>query len=102
MNEETSTYQIVSSIRIATSLVADYPFFKDLMSIERNKSDTSRRVWFFRRSPEFDKVFNELVEESRQYKKQRLIENMALSEEDKQAIIHGVINQLKSEKDEGK
>ena len=96
MNEEKSTtYQIVNSIRVATALVVDYPFFKDLMSIERNREDQTRRVWFFRRSPEFDKVFNELVEESKKYKKQRLIDNLALSDEDKKSIIDGVVSQLK-------
>ncbi len=102
MNEEKSAYQIVSSIRIATSLVVDYPFFKDLMSIEKNKADPSRRVWFFRRSEEFDKAFNELVEQSRQCKKQNMIANFTLSDEDRQAIINGVVNQLKVEKKESK
>lgn len=61
MNEEMPPIQLVKSIRIAESLCADYPFFKDLLSIRKDKFNEKRKVWFFRRSEEFDDAFDLLV-----------------------------------------
>lgn len=65
--------QAVYSINMATSLVADFPYFADLVSIRKNHKYPNRRVWLFKRSPEFDQVFEELKNES--IKKRREIEN---------------------------
>lgn len=56
--------QAVFSFKIAESLCADYPYFRSLIAVEKNNKDPSKRVWFFRRSEEFDKDFEELKEEA--------------------------------------
>lgn len=75
ITEERTSVQIVHSIGIAESLCADYQFFKDLISVRKDKFNEKRRVWFFRRSEEFDTAFNQLVSEAKERNATRFAEN---------------------------
>lgn len=65
--------QAVYSLKMATALVADFPYFADLVSIRKSHRNPKHKVWLFRRSKDFDQVFEELKNES--IKKRREIEN---------------------------
>lgn len=62
--DDQNNYQAVYSIKMATALVADYPYFTNLVSIRKNHRNPKHRVWLFRRSKEFDEVFEQLKAEA--------------------------------------
>ncbi len=57
--------QVVRSMRIARKLCKDY--FANLYRIDKDKDNPDRRVWFFRRSEEFDAAFKQYIEDSKVY-----------------------------------
>ncbi len=64
-------FQVVFSYQIATSLVADLPFFVDLVSIQKSKKYRNHRVWIFKKSPEFIEAFEQLKAEAIQRRQAR-------------------------------
>ena len=70
-NTNLNKYRVVFSFPIAESLCADYPHFRDLVKIEQSNKYPKRQVWIFKRSEQFDKNFEELVQESRNNKIER-------------------------------
>ena len=63
-SDDQNNYQAVYSLRMATELCADYPFFTNLITIRKNHKYPNRRVWFFKRTAEFDEVFEQLKAEA--------------------------------------
>lgn len=53
-------FKVVFSFKMAEQLCVDYPFLSQLVSIQQSHKNPNRRVWVFKRSPEFDKTFEEL------------------------------------------
>lgn len=67
--------QLVKSMYIAEQLCTRYSYFRDLIGVCKHKRTETRRVWFFKRSEEFDKDFAYLVEEAKKRHENKENEN---------------------------
>ncbi|MGX8701372.1 hypothetical protein [Caproiciproducens sp.] len=71
-------FRNVLSLNIAESLIVDWGLMKQLSSIIPNSHDSTKRIYVFKNSPELSMALDQLIAESREYKKKRKQENLEL------------------------
>lgn len=68
IHKKESNVIVVMSYHIAKQLVTSYGFFSALIGICKDKSDPmlKKRIWIFKKFPEIEQVFNNLVKQARE------------------------------------